>query len=111
MIFPIAEPQTLEQTRRQANCYYRALAMEEQGYTVDVVTELQSGECYLVTNPEGTTYTVDPLTGKCNCPDFVKHQDFCKHMLFVNQWEEKQTILRDEATAAYYEELIANGYP
>ena len=108
MIFNIQPATDIKIARRQANCFDRALTMEAQGYAVEVNDALQSGICYFVTNPEGVTYTVDPLLQTCNCPDFENRGDFCKHTMFVNLWNQKQEDLRDEAQVAAYEAELAN---
>jgi hypothetical protein len=86
MIFNIAEPKTQDAVRRQANCYHRALSMEAAGYTVELVS-IESGDYYRVTSPAGDVYAADPMLGTCQCADFAKHGDTCKHLMFVNLWE------------------------
>ena len=38
-------------------------------------------ESFFVHTPNGDCYAVYADQERCTCPDFEKHQDFCKHLL------------------------------
>src|SRR5690348_3836483 len=93
-------PRDINQARRQADRYQRALRMSAQGYTFRA--DEDAAEVYLVDKPDGTVHCVQVQIPACSCVDFQKHEEPCKHIHFVNlELENAQQVLE-------YEERVRN---
>ncbi len=79
-----------------------AKKMSAQGYTFADDT---NGVTFIVTNPEGVEYTVNPDTDEilayCDCP-FAKENGLCKHQLWLRDElaHEAADVARWEVEAA-----------
>lgn len=79
-------PRNISDALRQAKCWEKAQGMKAEGYVWNTICK----NFFRIFKPENTTqdkadYVVDLTAGMehCNCPDFEKHEDYCKHTLFM----------------------------
>lgn len=97
----IPEPTDFYQAKRLSTLMERAAAMSAKGYKA--VPFATSDKAFYVDGgtQSYTVYLVDQPT--CSCPDFARHQDCCKHLVFVaqqvGQAEGKKTVEERRAWA------------
>src|SRR5207245_2019593 len=91
------QPKDAATALRLALRYERAKQILAEGYTFPRDEELQT---IFVCKP-GRLFAHYWITdGKCDCPDFLKHADFCKHTLAVYLQDEEDRQA-DEQAAEY----------
>src|SRR5437016_5948692 len=88
MKFATIEPKTATEALRYARTAEYASTLIEQGYEFELV-----GDCVLINKPGDLhfTYQIDRC-GKCDCPDFVKHGNYCKHTLCYQEILENEEM-------------------
>ena len=89
----MSSPRNAKEANRQATCQLRAM---------EILPELRKGSMYVAHmggapgvydvqkrgyDQPDTWYTDNLLTTTCDCPDFVKHGDLCKHTLAVELYD------------------------
>ena len=74
---------------RYCRCKDRAANLIAEGYHFFPFTN--DAGAYSVQSPSGNWYFVytqgegEAFRPHCSCPDFAKHEDFCKHLLCASQ--------------------------
>ena len=77
---------------RYFRCADRASRLLSEGYKIvegRCVMPNTPGAAFLfsVVSPALNAYSVNLAEVTCNCPDFEKNGDFCKHLIFVAETE------------------------
>src|SRR5206468_2933817 len=90
----------LDEARRQINVVTRSKTLFQDGYTL--IENPENAEV-LITNEEGTVYTVSTLWETCSCLFFKKH-GFCKHFLGWAKLRDDQTAYEEAQVACLEEE-------
>jgi uncharacterized Zn finger protein len=82
----------INQARSQANRNTRAKEMNAAGYIFqtgdwNIVEIFKPGNTDLIPD-----YTVNRTDRTCTCPDFTRHQQDCKHILWVDMEMDKREM-------------------
>ncbi len=106
-----SQPTNLTAIRRLANSWTKAQSLLKEGYqfiectlpdspvklvAVRKPTDAQDAPSYWIHE----NFSAPEIKNGCSCPDFAKHNDYCKHTL---AWEEiqKETAAIAQFEAAY----------
>ena len=87
--------------RREANSYAKALEILKEGYSFTRENEDSIAVC----KPGRLAASYWIVDGECDCPDFMKHGNFCKHTLANGILEEEAASM--EAQCAEYDLRVA----
>jgi hypothetical protein len=101
---------TIEQARRQAFVAERVQAMHagSEYHWYDCGNGVYGVAKRAFSAQPDTAYTVELQPVSCDCPDFEKHGDFCKHTVYL--WEQLDRQEVEAMCAAYEEEEAARAF-
>lgn len=94
-------PKTATEALRYARTADRAAALLTEGYEFLLLDEIH---VVSVVRPEGGQYYLDLISEECDCPDFQKHGDYCKHLLCWQTIDAANEIGREELLCAEAED-------
>jgi hypothetical protein len=91
--------------RREANSYAKALEILKAGYTF---TKDAETEVIAVCKPGrlAASYWLNMMEPGCDCPDYMKRGNFCKHTMAWGILQEEEASM--EAQCAEYDLRAAN---
>lgn len=94
----------INSARRAANCYAKAEQIIKEGYRFEKDAD---SEVIAVIKPGklAASYWINLLSEGCDCPDFMKHGNFCKHTMANDLLEDEMAGL--EAQCAEYDARVA----
>lgn len=100
------------QARRQIAVWEKAVKLFQQGYTA---YETAQKGVWGVYSPEGKAYTVNLNEQTCDCPDFVKREDYCKHVVGLHyqldkEAEEDALCAQAEVEAEYWKQKAEDDF-
>jgi hypothetical protein len=95
------KPRNAAEALRLAKCWEKAQAMSRQGYRFAERPSAPGFYSIIKPGEDVMAYIVHPETSTCTCPDWEKHGDYCKHVLFVRE------ELADAQRVLEYEQRMA----